>query len=183
MSKTDNSVAYMPWYAAPGGTSTKSSRPGKQRAAQAARGTVSPKKTYRTKAEIVNAFLTKGQKPGICPKPRGRVINIGGKLVAQVAYLSGYRQASLKQSAAIFRIALAVARLQPGDEVIAWDGNRLVQGQYVEASSEEQHIFAAGSWHVLSGYVLPLEIAIEEGLWSKDSGNQQTACRIGRRRR
>jgi hypothetical protein len=125
------------------------------------------KEIKMSQAKTVFSYMTLDKKRGPCTK--GRVVEIDGKLVAEVAVLSDYKRASTRQSAAIFRTALAVARLQAGDEVVVWTGSRVAKGQYVRPFSDGEHIVrVTPSNEAMSSYVLPMDIAKKEGLWFTD---------------
>lgn len=100
----------------------------------------------------------------------GRVVVVDGNPVAEVSTSGGaFRRANTSQTAALFRNAIAVALLQEGDQVIAWKGDRLVRGEYVRPAFGE-HLINIGYGEDLVNCVLPLAIAVHDGLWSFKPG-------------
>ncbi len=132
--------------------------------------TQNPKTSGQFKVIFIN--LKKG------PGSGGRIIQKeNGQLIAEVdaRNATGSKRANTKQSVAIFRNALAVERLKAGDEVIAWDGSRLVKGTYLRRQFGEHLVKVSNSRETLCLCLLPLAVAVREGAWSFKPGAKAVA--------
>ncbi len=107
---------------------------------------------------------------------RGRIIKHGGQLIAQVeSEKDVWTRASTRQATSLFRNALAVRTLQPGDAVVAWAGNRLVLGNFVSIAAGEYEVSIGQPDNLFTLHLLPLYIAQKEGIWPFRQGMQVAA--------
>lgn len=111
---------------------------------------------------------------------RGRVAQLAnGKLVAEVeTSRDNWKRASTRQAAGLFRNALSLRLLTPGAKVVAWDGSRLVQGNYVGPACGEYEVIVSRGRSIYTLHVLPLDVARSEGVWSFRKG-MQVAAHVG----
>lgn len=97
----------------------------------------------------------------------GRVIGVKGSLVAQVKVDGNWRRANTKQAAALFRNALRLELVKPGEEVVGWDArNRAVKGTYCGCVGDRYEVCVSRDEHVFSEHMLPVAVAIETGAWA-----------------
>lgn len=94
-----------------------------------------------------------------------RVIKVDGQLVAQVAHDGQWRRATTAQAANIMRNALEHSLLQAGDQVVAWDGSRMVRGTFIGYVAGEIEVCVSRDYHVFTAHVLPLAVARRSGVW------------------
>jgi hypothetical protein len=100
-----------------------------------------------------------------------RVIEQGEDYVAQTLVTGRsdrWRHASAPQALGLIKKALSVARLQKDDPVIAWDGSKVVRGTYVER--RDRHVVKLGTLKYWYDNVLPLKVAVQDGLWPFTDG-------------
>ncbi len=97
----------------------------------------------------------------------GRVIRVKGNLVAQVAKESKWQRASTQQAAALFRNAFRLTLVKPGDTVVGWSAgeSRFVLGTFA-GSCPSFEVVVSRDEHVFTEHMLPVDVAVETGVWS-----------------
>jgi len=107
-----------------------------------------------------------------------------GTLIAQVRRGSDnrYIRATTRQAAALFRNALAVSMVQPGDKIMAWDSQIsrfylcTYMGRTAKNDAHEVRYDATVPETFQTQYVVPLEVARQDGIWGTKKGLRVEAC-------